>query len=185
MTQWNAPPISSDNSDGIVWDSTTGATALDQIRNIKRSVSQSDSAVTEQPDVSSLVLSSPWLWVNVGWLIGGLYLLIRRIITWHIPLSILGTLTVLYLLVGSISSTVILPVVPALFSGAILLGAFFIATDPVSAATSHPAKLLYGAGIGALCFVLREYSIYPEVFAFSVLLMNTCVPLLDHAFTRA
>lgn len=65
-----------------------------------------------------------------------------------------------------------------------MLGAFFIATDLVSAATSKPGRLVYAAGIGVLCFVIREFSAYPEGLAFAVLLMNMCVPLIDHAFTR-
>lgn len=64
-----------------------------------------------------------------------------------------------------------------------MLGAFFIATDPVSAATSRQGKIVYGLGVGVLAFVIREYSVYPEGFAFAVLLMNMCVPLIDYLST--
>jgi len=61
-----------------------------------------------------------------------------------------------------------------------MLGAFFIATDPVTAATSRPGQLIYGTGIGLFTFIIREYSVYPEGIAFAVLLMNMCVPAIDH-----
>lgn len=186
MTNWEAVSNKPRTVESTQWDGITSATPLDQISSIKRSISRQDTAADKpREDFSQLVMSSHWIWINACWLLGGIYLLIRRIISWHIPVSILGSLSILYLIVGSVSSNAILAVIPALLSGAILLGAFFVATDPVSSATSTHGKLLYGTGVGILCFVLREYSAYPEGFAFAVLLMNICVPLLDHVFTRA
>ena len=129
-------------------------------------------------------MNSDWLWLSVAWLFGGLYLLFMRIINWRIPFTLLATLWCLYALYTPIANVPILPASLALLSGAIMLGAFFIATDPVSAATSNPGKLVYAFGIGVLCFAIREFSAYPEGVAFAVLLMNMCVPLIDHAFTR-
>lgn len=204
MTHWSPANAASQSISVNQWDTVTGATPLDRIRNIKRAM-HNDAQIIEsvsefapttptrtaiehthvsEQSLSQIVLSSHWLWINTGWLLGGLFLLFRRIISWHIPVSIVATLTILYATIGAWSSAMVLPVFPAVFSGAVLLGAFFIATDPVSAATSNRGKLLYGIGIGVLCFVIREYSVYPEGFAFAVLLMNICVPLLDHIFTR-
>ena len=70
-----------------------------------------------------------------------------------------------------------------LFSGATLLGAFFIATDPVSAAESARGRLIFGAGIGLLTYCIRTWGGYPDGMAFSVLLMNSAVPLIDR-YTR-
>jgi electron transport complex protein RnfD len=70
-----------------------------------------------------------------------------------------------------------------LFSGASLLGAFFIATDPVSAATTDRGRLVYGAGIGLLTYMIRTWGGYPDGLAFAVLLMNAAVPLIDR-YTR-
>ncbi|NND92677.1 MAG: RnfABCDGE type electron transport complex subunit D [Granulosicoccus sp.] len=131
------------------------------------------------------IMRSPWKWVSLAWLAGGIYLLFAGIITWHIPASVLLTVAVLYLACGSVGTVPTIPLIPALLSGALMIGAFFIATDPVSAATSNTGKLIYGAGIGVFTFVIREYSVYPEGVAFAVLLMNICVPLLDYLFTRA
>ena len=76
-----------------------------------------------------------------------------------------------------------LPLAPALLSGGIMLGAFFIATDPVSAAASRQGQIIYGLGIGILTVVIREFSVYPEGIAFAVLMMNMCVPLIDYLST--
>ena len=65
------------------------------------------------------------------------------------------------------------------FSGAAMLGAFFIATDPVSAATTDRGRLIYGAGIGLLTYVIRTWGGYPDGVAFAVLLMNMAVPAID------
>jgi electron transport complex protein RnfD len=70
-----------------------------------------------------------------------------------------------------------------LFSGATLLGAFFIATDPVSAAATVNGRLIYGAGIGILTFAIRTWGGFPDGIAFAVLLMNAAVPLIDR-YTR-
>ena len=184
------------------WDSITGATPLDRIDSLQRQAdqSQADNA-SSLPDNSSVdkahstdgvsnnspsaqVMGSDWMWVNLAWLAGGLYLLYMRLINWRIPVAVLLTLGCVYTLYGLFASQPVLTPASALLSGAIIFGAFFIATDPVSAATSNPGRWVYGIGIGIFCFVIREFSAYPEGFAFAVLLMNMCVPLIDHAFTR-
>ena len=196
------------------WNSISSATPLDRLDTLKRSAkdsqantgskneltinggvdtgtdtdeksaSEAESGEGTKASASSMVLGSDWAWLSGAWLLGGLYLLFMRIISWQIPISVLGTLWILYAIHGLGASAEVIPASVALLSGAIMLGAFFIATDPVSSATSNPGKLLYGVGIGALCFVIREFSDYPEGFAFAVLLMNICVPLIDHGFTR-
>jgi len=119
-----------------------------------------------------------WEWVNLGFLAGGILLLFRRILSWHIPASYLAALTVLSLALAWDPDTAV-PLKLHLLGGATMLGAFFIATDPVTAATSRRGKLIYGAGVGALVFVIRTYGSYPDGVAFAVLLMNLCVPLID------
>jgi electron transport complex protein RnfD len=124
-----------------------------------------------------------WEWVGNFIIIGGLYLLYAGIIRWHIPLSMLAGLllpaTALYLVDPSRYAS------PGfhLFSGAALLGAFFIATDPVSAAIGGRGRLIYGAGIGILTYAIRTWGGYPDGVAFAVLLMNAAVPLIDR-YTR-
>ncbi len=119
-----------------------------------------------------------WEWVNLGFLAGGTLLLFRRILTWHIPVSYLAALTILSLALAWDPDTAV-PLKLHLLGGATMLGAFFIATDPVTAATSRRGRLIYGAGIGSLIFVIRTYGSYPDAVAFAVLLMNLAVPLID------
>jgi electron transport complex protein RnfD len=124
-----------------------------------------------------------WEWVANFVALGGLYLLYTGTIRWHIPTTFLAGLlvpaTVLYLVDPSAFAT------PGfhLFSGATMLGAFFIATEPVSAAGTDRGRLIYGAGIGVLVYVLRTWGTYPDGVAFSVLLMNGTVPLINR-YTR-
>jgi electron transport complex protein RnfD len=124
-----------------------------------------------------------WEWVANFIALGGLYLLYAGTIRWHIPTTFLAGLlvpaTVLYLIDPSGYAT------PGfhLFSGATMLGAFFIATEPVSAASTDLGRLIYGTGIGLLVYALRTWGAYPDGVAFSVLLMNGTVPLINR-YTR-
>ncbi len=180
------------------WDAVTSATPLDRLRTIRLTTQlqqpgtdpslnqlQNQASTDSRKQAGQLITESVWVWLSVAWLAGGLYLLYIRVISWHIPVSVLGSLALLYWAVGAESSSTLLPAGPAILSGALVIGAFFIATDPVSAATSNLGKLIYGSGIGVLTFVIRENSVYPEGFAFAVLLMNICVPLIDHLITSS
>jgi electron transport complex protein RnfD len=113
-------------------------------------------------------------------LLGGLFLLYKRIISWHIPVAVMGTL----FLLGSLFSTVdpgrYAPGLFHLLSGATLLGAFFIATDYVTSPVSKQGQLVYGFGVGFLTWIIRTFAGYPEGMAFAVLLMNALTPIIDH-----
>ncbi len=119
-------------------------------------------------------------WVNLGYLLGGLWLLRMGVIRWHIPVAMISTILVLAFLASLASPDKTYPAVHHLFTGATMLGAFFIATDPVSASTTPKGRLLFGALIGALVFIIRQWGGYPDGVAFAVLLANMCVPLIDH-----
>ncbi|HET8705427.1 MAG TPA: electron transport complex subunit RsxD, partial [Pseudomonadales bacterium] len=121
-----------------------------------------------------------WDWVNAAFLLGGVYLLWRKVISWHIPFSFLITLFVLALIFWSYDQDNFASPVFYLFSGATMLGAFFIATDPVTAATSNQGRLIYGALLGLLVFIIRTWGGYPEGIAFAVLILNVIVPTLDY-----
>jgi electron transport complex protein RnfD len=121
-----------------------------------------------------------WEWIGNLTLLGGFWLLIRKIIRWHIPVGVvLGLLvpaTIMYL-VGPGSH-------PGpgfhLFAGSTMLCAFFIATDPVSAATSSKGRFIYGIGIGFLIYAIRRWGAYSDGVAFAVLIMNMAVPAIDY-----
>jgi electron transport complex protein RnfD len=167
--------------EGLAWDAVTGATPLDDVKT-QVGLARTIQEATAGPLYGDLGARG-WEWVANWTALGGLYLLWRRIIRWQIPVAfILGLCvpaTLFWLLDPGVHPS------PAfhLFSGAAMLGAFFIATDPVSAATSPSGRIVYGAGIGLLVFVIREWGGYPDAVAFGVLLMNMAVPAIDH-FTR-
>jgi electron transport complex protein RnfD len=113
-------------------------------------------------------------------LIGGLFLLYKRIISWHIPVSMMLTLAILASLFHVAQPEKYPDAFFHLMSGATLLGAFFIATDLVTSPVTYRGQLLFGAGCGALVFVIRSWTGYPEGVAFAVMLMNAMTPLIDH-----
>ena len=163
---------------GLSWDAVTAATPLDEMRTMLDQGNSID--IIRQSPLWGSFGGRGWEWVGNWFLLGGLYLLWRRVITWHIPLSFLAGLLVMagaFWLIEPQTHPF-----PAfhLFSGGAILGAFFIATDPVTACTTKRGQLIYGGAIGALVFVIRTWGGYPDAVAFSVLLMNIAAPVIDH-----
>ena len=157
-------------------DGWTMATPLDEYKHKITSLTAAE--VLNHPTFGDGVARG-WEWVNAGFLIGGLVLIGLKIITWHIPVGFLAGLTAMSLAFGSNADQYV-PLSLHLLAGGTMLGAFFIATDPVSAATSHQGKLIYAAGIGVLIYLIRTWGSYPDAVAFAVLLMNFAVPFIDH-----
>ncbi|MDQ7730052.1 RnfABCDGE type electron transport complex subunit D [Halomonas sp. SpR8] len=157
-------------------DSLSGATPLDAFKHKGDAVLANEFWATSPLPEGTL---NAWRWVGLAWLAGGVLLLAKRIISWHIPVAMVGSLVVLATLFYLSAPSHFASPLFHLLTGATLFGAFFIATDPVSAATSRRGKLLYGVGIGALVITIRTFGGYPDAVAFAVLLMNLCVPLLD------
>ena len=155
-------------------DAYTGATPLDRLRT-----AQAQDLAAPHSALGWLG-GQGWEWVNLAFLAGGLWLLSSRTAAWQIPagmLGVLGTLSgIAFLLAPGRFHTPWLH----LFSGATMLGAFFIATDPVSASTTPRGRWFYGAGIGVLVWVIRSLGGYPDGMAFAVLLMNIAAPTLDN-----
>jgi electron transport complex protein RnfD len=120
-----------------------------------------------------------WEWVNTGFLLGGLLLLAKRAISWHVPLSFLGSLFICSFIGYVLSPDSSASTLFHWFSGACMLGAFFILTDPVSGATSVKGRLVFGALAGLLVYLIRNYGGYPDAIAFATLLCNMAAPLID------
>jgi len=113
-------------------------------------------------------------------LLGGLYLLVRRIITWYTPFAMLAALASLSGVMHLVDPTRYADPLFHLLSGGVMLGAFFIATDLVTSPSTPRGQLVYGATIGLLVYVIRTFGGYPEGVAFAVLIMNAMTPLIDH-----
>ncbi len=170
---------------GATTEGMTGATALGHLRT----------ALTQHANAKDVLADFDWLDALLGFnrgslgetseilvLLGGLWLLYQRIISWHIPLAMLAAL-------GAIAGFFHL-MDPAhhgsalfhLTSGGIMLGAFFIATDLVTSPASPSGKLLFGAGCGIVTYIIRSWAGFPEGVAFAVLFMNALTPLIDRYF---
>ncbi len=122
-----------------------------------------------------------WELINISYLIGGLFLLYKRIISWHVPLSIIATIFALSVIFYAPGSVAIYgsPYLH-MFGSATMIGAFFIATDPVSAATTNGGKIYYGIIIGIAIYSIRVWGSYLDSIALAVLFGNFCAPLLDY-----
>lgn len=166
---------------GLTWDAITMATPLDQMRT-----------QLDQNLMIDEIRASPlwgnfggrgWEWVGNWFLLGGIFLIWRRAIGWRIPVSmLLGLLITAGFFWALDPQTHPFPAFH-MFSGGAILGAFFVATDPVSACTTPKGQLIFGATIGILIFVIRTWGGYPDTVAFSVLLLNIAAPTIDH-YTR-
>jgi electron transport complex protein RnfD len=160
-------------------DGITGATALDAMRTGLRN--QNDVHSILGTGVFGFAGGRGWEWIAAGYFVGGLFLLARRVITWHLPLGFIvgmGLMAGIFWLVApeSFPSPLF-----HLASGGAMLAAFFIVTDPVTGASSSLGKFIFAAGVGIIAWIIRTFGVYPDGIAFAVLLMNICVPLINRA----
>ncbi len=197
MTSWLPPTMLNENPMGLLqtlsvifggtlpgsltWDAVTMATPLDTMRT-GLSLNQTVSEISSNPILGQFG-GKGWEVVAGLYLLGGGFMLYKKAISWHIPVSTLGGLAVMALLFNILDGDAYPLSSFHLFSGAAILGAFFIATDPVSAPGTRKGQLYYGAGIGILVYVIRTWGGYPDAIAFSVLLMNMAAPTIEF-FTR-
>ena len=112
-------------------------------------------------------------------LIGFLYLLYKKIITWHIPVSVIGSVAIFTTILWLINPESNANPVFHLLTGGLLLGAIFMATDYVTSPMNHKAMIIYGCGIGILTVIIRVWGAYPEGVSFAILIMNAFVPLMN------
>ncbi len=121
-----------------------------------------------------------WEWIGVAFLTGGVWLMINGIIKWQIPVVVLLTLFSFSLIFHGYDPERYASSMFNVFTGGTLLAAFFIATDPVTAASTPRGKIVYAVGIGLLTYVIRTWGGYPDGIAFAVLMMNAAVPFIDN-----
>ncbi|HVI51460.1 MAG TPA: RnfABCDGE type electron transport complex subunit D [Candidatus Sulfotelmatobacter sp.] len=197
MTSWvKSAPLGSDGAPGFVealgitfghasgFDHVSAASALGYVKTeLSRGVPV-DASTQHLPGLSDMLLGMhPGSFGETSAVLilaGGLLLLARRIISWHIPVSLMGTLFVLGTLFHAVDPARYTDGLFHLVSGATFLGAFFIATDYVTSPVSKRGQLVYGFGVGLLTWIIRTFAGYPEGMAFAVLLMNALTPIIDH-----
>jgi len=162
-------------------DGMTAATPLDALKTALK-LNEGSVAVTTllaNRETFGNFAGRGWEWVTLCYLLGGLWLWQRKIITWHVPAGFIGALAALAGALWLFNPAQFANPLFHLFSGGAMLGAFFIVTDPVSGATTPRGKIIFGAGAGILAYLIRVFGGYPDGVAFAVLLMNICVPLID------
>ena len=109
-------------------------------------------------------------------LLGGIYLIVRRVITWHIPVAFIGTVFLTSFLMESMDPMVGLA---AVLSGGLLIGAIFMATDYVTSPATPWGKIIFGLGAGLITFLIRYFGVYPEGVSFAILFMNIITPYIS------
>ena len=161
----------------LTWDGVTSPTPLDAMRTgLMAGLTQSE---TQATPIFGVLGGRGWEWINLAVLAGGIWILALKIIRWHIPAALLAGLALPATIMNAVDPGSYAGPLFHLTSGASMLGAFFIATDPVSAATTDRGRLVFGFGIGVIAYTIRTWGGYPDGIAFAVLLMNLAVPLID------
>ncbi|MBN3034570.1 MAG: RnfABCDGE type electron transport complex subunit D [Bacteroidales bacterium] len=115
-------------------------------------------------------------------IIGAAYMLIRRIITWHVPVSYLLSVVIFSGILWLSDPTMYVDPLFHLVTGGMMLGIFYMATDMVSSPMSPKGQIIFGAGCGIITILIRVFGAYPEGVSFAILIMNAFVPLIDRAF---
>ncbi|MCD6332163.1 MAG: RnfABCDGE type electron transport complex subunit D, partial [Bacteroidales bacterium] len=167
-------------------DATTGATPLGLLKEGLKNGEPLSSVMDEIPDYVHLFLG------NIGGsmceisavvlLLGGLYLLWKKVITWHIPVSVLLTVFAFTGILWAIHPGQYADPVFHILSGGVMLGAVYMATDMVTSPMSHTGQIIFGMGIGVITVLIRVFGSYPEGVSFAILIMNAFVPLIDRYF---
>jgi len=194
MTTWLAPEVVSGHSlgffdsaraifsgqlpTGLHMDAITAATPLDALKT-RLSMGHNATEVMHSSPIFGVLGGKGVEWINGLFLAGGLWLIYKRIISWHIPAAMVAAMSIMALVFYIANTGTHASPLFHLFSGATMLGAFFIATDPVTASTTPRGKLYYGAGIGIFTYIIRTWGGYPDAVAFAVLLMNMAAPMID------
>jgi Na+-translocating ferredoxin:NAD+ oxidoreductase subunit D len=158
-------------------DAVTSATPLDYLKT-QLTLKQEVANIKEAPIFGALGATGGE-YVTGAYLLGGLYLWQQKIITWHLPTAFLGALALISGVFWVIDPAHFTSPLFHLFSGASMMCAFFIITDPVSGPTTPKGKLWFAVGVAIITYIIRVYGGYPDGVAFAVIFMNICVPLID------
>jgi Na+-translocating ferredoxin:NAD+ oxidoreductase subunit D len=179
MTSW---PVPKGFGTGYL-DAVTGATPLAIIKEGLKNGESLSQLMDKVPTLTRMFLGkiggSMGEVAAVALLIGFVYLLVRKVITWHIPVSIIGTIAIFTAILWLINPEKNANPMFHILAGGILLGAIFMATDYVTSPMNPKSMIIYGCGIGVLTVIIRVWGAYPEGVSFAILIMNAFVPLMN------
>lgn len=179
MTTW---PVPQGLATGYT-DAVTGATPLAIIKEGLKNGEPLSQLMREIPDFAQMFLGKMGGSIGeiaaVALLIGFIYLLARKVITWHIPVSVIGSMALFTTILWLINPEKNASPMFHILAGGVLLGAIYMATDYVTSPMVPKAMLIYGCGIGIITVVIRVYGAYPEGVSFAILIMNAFVPLMN------
>ena len=164
--------------DALSFDAISRATPLDAMQSGLRTM-RTYAEIRTNPMMGDFG-GRGWEWIGNYFAIGGFWLLVKKIIRWQIPMGVFAGLLIPAWLMFIVDPSTNASPGFHLFSGATILCAFFIATDPVSAATSPKGRFVYGVGIGLLIYAIRKMGSYADGVAFAVLIMNMATPAIDY-----
>ena len=179
MTSW---PVPAGFNTGYT-DAVTGATPLAIVKEGLKNGEPLSDLITQIPTPSQMFLGNMGGSLGeiaaIALLIGFVYLLMRKIITWHIPVSIIATIGIFTTILWLANPAKNVDPMFHILAGGVLLGAVFMATDYVTSPMNPKAQIIYGIGIGILTVVIRVWGAYPEGVSFAILIMNAFVPLMN------
>lgn len=180
MTSWPKPQI----LNFMFTDAQTGATPLAIVKEgLKNGEKFQDIMTDAGLAYSDLFLGN--LGGSIGeisafaLLIGGVYLIMKKIITWHIPVSVLGSIAIFTGILWLINPETNADPVFHLLTGGAILGAIYMATDMVTSPMTYKGQIIFGAWIGILTVIIRVFGVYPEGVSFAILIMNAFVPIIN------
>ncbi len=180
MTSWPLP-----NQGFMNVDATTGATPLGLIKSAMAN-GQNPADIVGLPDYLQLMLGdrggSLGEVAALAIILGGIIMLARKVITWHIPVTFIGTVFIFAAILHWVNPDLYIAPEFHLLTGGLLLGAIFMATDMVTSPMSIRGKIIFGIGCGLLTIIIRIWGSYPEGVSFAILIMNAFVPLINKGF---
>jgi len=179
MTSW---PVPAGLSTGYT-DAITGATPLAIIKEGLKNGESISQLMEKVPTAMQMFLGNIGGSIGevaaIALLIGFAYMLIRKIITWHIPVSVIGSMAIFTTILWLVNPEKNADPMFHILAGGVLLGAIFMATDYVTSPMNPKSMLIYGCGIGILTVIIRVWGAYPEGVSFAILIMNAFVPLMN------
>ena len=176
MTTWPMPnPIFSDT----VLDAVTGPTLLGHIKEgLSQGIAASDLIIYE--DIKGFIYSGSLGEIgSIAIIIGGLFLIVRKVIDWQTPVIIIATVAAISTICWLIDPVQFVNPLIHIFGGGLMLGAFFMATDMATSPMTMKGKVIFSIGVGALTIIIRLWGAYPEGMSFAILIMNAFVPLIN------